>query len=393
MKIAMVAACPFLSPRGTPIRVHRMAEALGRRGHDVHVVTYHLGDPVRTPHITVHRIAGPANYTRAAPGPTLTKLALLDPLLARKLRSVLRGGHFDVIHAHHYEGMLCGLLARRRQAPPLVFDVHTLLESELPSYSTTGRALIKRIGRVLDRLLPAHADHVIAVSEDMRRELERLGRVSRSQLSVISNGVEADHFCSDTAEPVPNLIVFAGNLAPYQGIDLLLRTFARVRQEVPAARLRLLTDGDFNPLRPLAEMLGIASDIEVMAVDYAALPQALGAATVLVNPRPVCSGVPQKLFNYMASARPVASFAASSALLEHEKTGLIVSDGDTAAFAAAIVRLMRDPALAARLGEGARLLVSKHHSWDQVAARVEQVYACVLARTRGAADGIPRIAL
>ena len=393
MKIAMVAACPFPSPRGTPIRVHRMAEALGQRGHDVHVVTYHFGDAVGTPHMKVHRIAGPASYTRAAPGPTLTKLALLDPLLARKLRSVLRGGHFDVIHAHHYEGLLCGLLARRRQAPPLVFDVHTLLESELPSYSANGRSLIKRIGRALDRLLPAYADHVIAVSEDMRSELERLGRVSRSQLSVISNGVEADHFCTDTAEPVRNLIVFAGNLAPYQGIDLLLGAFARVRQEVPAARLHLLTDGDFNPLRPLAEMLGITSSVKAMAVDYATLPQALRAATVLVNPRPVCSGVPQKLFNYMASARPVVSFAASAALLEHEKTGLIVSDGDIAAFAAAIVRLMRDPALAARLGESARLLVSEHYSWDQVAARVEQVYARVLARACHAADDVPHIVL
>jgi glycosyltransferase involved in cell wall biosynthesis len=370
-----------------------MAEALGRRGHDVHVVTYHLGDAMRTRHVTVHRIAGPTSYTHAAPGPTLTKLALLDPLLARKLRSVLRGGHFDLIHAHHYEGLLCGLLARRRQAPPLVFDVHTLLESELPSYSAIGRSLMKRAGRALDRLLPAYADHVIAVSENMRREIERLGRVSRSQLSVISNGVEAEHFCSATTEPVRNVIVFAGNLAPYQGIDLLLRAFARVRQEVPAARLHLLTDGDFNPLRPLAEMLGIDSSIKAMAVDYAALPQALRAATVLVNPRPVCSGVPQKLFNYMASARPVVSFAASAALLEHEKTGLIVSDGDIAAFAAAIVRLMRDPALAARLGESARLLVSKHYSWDQVAARIEQVYARVLARARHASDDVPRIVL
>ncbi|MGO8828089.1 MAG: glycosyltransferase family 4 protein [Steroidobacteraceae bacterium] len=379
----MVAACPFPWPRGTPIRAHRMAESLGQRGHDVHVVTYHLGDAMRTRHVTVHRIAGPASYTHAAPGPTLTKLALLDPLLARKLRSELRGGDFDVIHAHHYEGLLCGLLARRRHSPPLVFDVHTLLESELPSYSAIGRSLMKRIGRALDRLLPAYADHVITVSEDMRRELERLGRVSRSQLSVISNGVEADHFCSDAAEPMRNVIAFAGNLAPYQGIDLLLRAFARVRQDVPAARLHLLTDGDFNPLRPLAEMLGIASSIEAMAVDYAALPQALRAAAVLVNPRPVCSGVPQKLFNYMASARPVVSFAASAALLEHEKTGLIVSNGDITAFAAAIVRLMRDPALADRLGKSARLLVSKHYSWDQVAARVEQVYSRVLARAPG----------
>jgi glycosyltransferase involved in cell wall biosynthesis len=356
-----------------------MAEALGRRGHDVHVVTYHLGDAVRATNVTVHRIAGPASYTRAAPGPTFTKLVWLDPLLALKLRSVLAGAHFDLIHAHHYEGMLCGLLARRGHAPPLVFDVHTLLESELPSYSVVGRALIKRIGRALDRRLPAQADHVIAVSEDMRQELERLGKVSRSKISVISNGVEADHFYSDAADPVDKVIVYAGNLAPYQGIELLLRAFARVRQDEPAARLRLLTDGDFNPMRPLAEKLGIASSIEALAVDFASLPSALRAATVLVNPRPVCSGVPQKLFNYMASGRPAVSFAASAALLEHEKTGLIVSDGDIVAFAAAIVRLMRDPALAARLGEGARLFVNTHYSWDQVAARVEQVYARVLA--------------
>ena len=60
MRIAMVAACPFPWPRGTPIRIHRMAEALGRRGHDVHVVTYHLGGPTPTPHMTVHRINGPS---------------------------------------------------------------------------------------------------------------------------------------------------------------------------------------------------------------------------------------------------------------------------------------------------------------------------------------------
>jgi glycosyltransferase involved in cell wall biosynthesis len=219
-----------------------MAEALGRRGHDVHVVTYHLGDAVRATNVTVHRIAGPASYTRAAPGPTFTKLVWLDPLLALKLRSVLAGAHFDLIHAHHYEGMLCGLLARRGHAPPLVFDVHTLLESELPSYSVVGRALIKRIGRALDRRLPAQADHVIAVSEDMRQELERLGKVSRSKISVISNGVEADHFYSDAADPVDKVIVYAGNLAPYQGIELLLRAFARVRQDEPAHRWGLQPD-------------------------------------------------------------------------------------------------------------------------------------------------------
>jgi glycosyltransferase involved in cell wall biosynthesis len=373
----MVAACPFPWPRGTPIRVHRMSEALGRRGHDVHVVSYHIGDATPTPHLTVHRISGPKSYHHTAPGPTATKFALLDPLLTRKLQTLLSAERFDVIHAHHYEGLLCGLLARGRRRLPLVFDAHTLLEGELPSYSAIGRGLLKRIGRAFDRHLPPRADHVIAVSEDLRRGLERFGRIGDSQLSVIVNGVEAEHFRTDTANP-PRVVAFAGNLAPYQRLDLLLQAFALVLRQEPAARLRFFTDGDFTRLRALADRLGIMPSIDVMSVGYAALPEQLRAATVLANPRLVCSGVPQKLLNYMASATPVVSFASSAKILEHEKSGLIVSDGDIAAFAAEIVRLMRDPELAARLGKQARAIVTDQYSWDHVAARVEQVYARVL---------------
>ena len=156
MRIAMVAACPFPWPRGTPIRIHRMAEALGRRGHDVHVVTYHLGGQAPTPHMTVHRINGPSWYRRTAPGPSFAKLALLDPLLTSKLRRLLKAHPFDVIHAHHYEGLLAALFARARRKPPVVFDSHTLLETELPHYgSSLAATLRRRTGTVARSRSPA----------------------------------------------------------------------------------------------------------------------------------------------------------------------------------------------------------------------------------------------
>jgi glycosyltransferase involved in cell wall biosynthesis len=74
-------------------------------------------------------------------------------------------------------------------------------------------------------------------------------------------------------------------------------------------------------------------------------------------------------------------------MLEHEKSGLIVRDGDVPALAAGIIRLMRDPDLAARLGERARALVTDQFSWDEVAAGVERVYQHVLrARERQLAN-------
>jgi glycosyltransferase involved in cell wall biosynthesis len=52
-----------------------------------------------------------------------------------------------------------------------------------------------------------------------------------------------------------------------------------------------------------------------------------------------------------------------------------VADSDINGFAAAVLRLMDEPALRARLGACAQQTVARDHSWDEVAARVEQVYA------------------
>lgn len=375
----MVAACPFPWPRGTPIRVHRMAEALGRRGHDVHVVTYHLADRTPTPAMTVHRIAGPRWYTRTAPGPTLTKLALLDPLLTCKLRRLLRAMPFDVIHAHHYEGLLAALVARVRRSPPIVFDSHTLLETELPHYGHgPGVALRAHVGRILDRSLPRRAQHVVAVSDDMRANYEAAG-VSSSGITVISNGVEAEHFRTNGQDlDGGHLLTFAGNLARYQRIDLLLEGFARLHRQDERIRLRILTSDDFRPFAKLCNRLGIGKRVEVADANYETLPGELARATVLANPRIECSGLPQKLLNYMASGTPVVSFAGSAKLLEHGHTGLVVQDGDVAGFAAAVLRLMRDPDLRRRLGSRAREIVINDHGWDQVAQRVERVYERVV---------------
>ena len=90
LRIAMIAACPFPWPRGTPIRIHRIAEAVARRGHAVHVVTYHLGEDLADPPFVVHRIRDVPAYRRTDPGPTVRKLFQLDPMLAGLLRRLHR---------------------------------------------------------------------------------------------------------------------------------------------------------------------------------------------------------------------------------------------------------------------------------------------------------------
>jgi glycosyltransferase involved in cell wall biosynthesis len=68
--------------------------------------------------------------------------------------------------------------------------------------------------------------------------------------------------------------------------------------------------------------------------------------------------------------------------LRHEVTGLRVPDGDTAAMADALERLLTDRALARTLGDAARDQARREFSWDQVAARVEGVYRDAIAGAR-----------
>ena len=105
LRIGMVAACPMPARRGTPLRVERLAQALTARGHAVELMTYHLAAEEGVYSFPVRRIYDRVERGTLPPGPTLAKLALYDPSLARLVARRLAAAPFDIIHAHHYEGL------------------------------------------------------------------------------------------------------------------------------------------------------------------------------------------------------------------------------------------------------------------------------------------------
>ena len=374
LRIAVIAACPFPWPRGTPIRIHRIAEAVARRGHAVHVVTYHLGQDLADPPFVVHRIGDVPFYRRTSPGPTVRKLVLLNPMLARLLRRLHQEFRFDLVHAHHYEGLL--VASHALSGIPIVYDAHTLLTSELPTYRLgLPRVCVRAVASWLDRSLPRRADRIIAVSETIRGALTTIGACTAERVHVIPNGVEWERFPAERGIP-PNgpTIIFTGNLAPYQGVDLMLEAFARLHARRADTRLMIVTDSPFTPFEALARRLGVRAAVDLRRAPFPEQPAILAAATVAVNPRVQCDGIPQKLLNYMAAGLPVATFDSSAGPLRHEVTGLRVADGNTAAMADALERLLTDRTLARALGDAARDQARREFSWDRVAARVEEVY-------------------
>ncbi len=390
-KIAMVAACPFPCPRGTPLRIQRMAEALAKRGHEIHVIAYHLGDAIESVDFALHRIPNVPTYSRTAPGPTLQKLLVLDPLLVFKLRQILKRNEVDLIVGHHIEGLLAALAARGRWRRPVVFELHAHLESELPYYQIgLPKSFKRRIGRVLDRRLPGRATGIIVLANDARDELVRSG-VESERIAVIPGAVELDLFAQASAVGTGvgtevETLIYSGTLAEYQGIEIMLEAFAKVQAARSHARLVIASDSSFRRYESLVRRLGIEGQIDHVGADIANLPGHLARADIALSPQTDRGGYSQKVLNYMAAGKPIVSFSQSDQILVHGETAWLVERRDATAFAQGALHLLRKPELATRLGANARRRVAADRSWDKAAEQAERFFHRLLQESAGSSQ-------
>jgi glycosyltransferase involved in cell wall biosynthesis len=396
LTVAVVAACPFPCPRGTPTRILRLSEALAALGHDVHIITYHLGAEYTPPfpNLILHRIEDVSGYQKLDPGPSWRKLFVLDVMLIRKLRQVLHEYPVDLIHSHHYEGLLTAAMAGRRSGIPVVYDAHTLLSTELPYYGSGVPAALKSaFGKALDRIIPAAADAIICVTEEIKLSLASIVKL-QDRIITIPNGVELDIFSirrrslslSTDGEHDGKMVLYAGTLADYQRIDLLLQSFAKIAETRTDIHFKIVTDSDFGAYRKMSQELGIDSRIEFVSTSLLELAGMIAQADVAVNSRIQCDGLPQKNLNYLAAGVPIVCFAGSAKHLTDGETAFVVPDGDVQLFALAICRAIDSPDEAHAMGERGRSYVEKNCSWD-LAAQTTELFFRYLVQEFDQLDG------
>jgi glycosyltransferase involved in cell wall biosynthesis len=381
-RVAMVAACPFPTAGGSQVLTRQLAETLAARGHAVHLVTYHLagaGPPVTMP---VHRIPAVPGYTKLGAGPAWGK-PFLDLLLAGRLLQVIRREHIQIIHAHNVEALACGLLVRPWTGTPVVYHAHNVFEQELPAYfpGPLLHRLARWVGGAVDVTLPRRADATIVLTEFAATTLRARG-VPAARLRLIPPGVECPPMPprderSERSEPSAR-VVYAGNLDPYQDMEVLLRCWPRVVAARPDATLTVISASSPKRWQRLEATTHVAGHVRFLSGrHFADVWAILTAADVAVCPRTSRDGFPIKLLNYMAAGRPIVVSAGSAHGLTHGESAYVVPDGDEPALAAGIVTLLNDPALAQRLGDAARELARTRHDWRTIAQQVEAVYEMI----------------
>jgi len=376
MKIALVSEYYYPLLGGITEHVHNLAGALGRKGHDVTVVTHNL-----KPRKHHHYPDEPLNFTveRFGKGiPIYSNGSFARITLGRSLGDNLQRfferEKFDVIHAHSPLTPILPLVAvRRSNAPVTVGTFHTYFDR------SHGYGMLKnKFAESMDMM-----DGRIVVSEAC---VEALSRYFDTEYKVIPNGVDTNYFHPDS--PVrPEFddgklnILFVGRFDPRNGLKTMLEAFKLVRQKYDNCRLIVVGDG---PLRPYYRSLvdkSLAGDIHFAGLVNGGRPSYYSSADIYCTPCTKASfGV--VLLEAMASATPIVASDINGyrLVMEDNRQGILVPETEAAGFAEALLRLLKDPELRQRMGREGRRTAEKLFSWDMVATDVEKYYMELMGR-------------
>ena len=381
----MLAPTPYFADRGCHVRIYEEARALISQGHDVRIVTYHLGrDMPGIPTIRIPRIPW---YSRLEAGPSWHKL-YLDLLLFLKAAMLIPDFRPQLIHAHLHEGAFIGYFLKRLSGLPLVFDYQGSLTGECIDHGFFGAASrTAGVFRGIERMINGFADRIITSSSAGTAELVNNWNVQRQHVTPLIDAVDTDIFRQGAQHvgrerlgiPLDCFVVaYLGILSRYQGTDLLLDCIEQLKADGINACFLIMGFPE-ERYRAEAEARGLSRMIRFTGkVDYADAPLMLSAADIAVTPKLSPTEANGKIFNYMACGLPVVAFDTPVNREVLGDTGIYASYGDARDLAAKIAALAADSETRAGLSKRVHDKALREHSWSSRGMLLSEVYQTVL---------------
>jgi glycosyltransferase involved in cell wall biosynthesis len=399
MKILMLAPQPFFEPRGTPISVYQRLEALSSLGHEIDLVTYHVGADVHIPNVRIFRTPRISFIKEVKIGPSWAK-PLLDSLMFQVAVSRLLATPYDIIHTHEEAAFLAIPLAALFRIPH-VYDMHSSLPRQLENFKVGNWWPLVNTFRWLERWTLRTCNAVISIDAELEQYVWSINPDVR-QVRIENRAIPVTHALVDPAlvqKLKENIsldsrhpIVYTGTFERYQGLEMLIRSARIVRRHNPKA-LFILVGGKPAQIERYKEMareegveecvlfVGIVPPDEAVAY--------LDLADVLVSPRTGGSSVPLKIYSYLVSGKPtVATRTAAHAQVLNDEVAMLV-EPEPEALAEALIHLLQNPQQRQQIGSRARRLANERYSFDEYMTRLEGFYdgvmreADTLGRTTG----------
>jgi sugar transferase (PEP-CTERM/EpsH1 system associated) len=382
----LTSRVPYPPDRGDRLRAFNFIKHLSRE-HDLSLVSFIAQDYERE-HLAILRnycqdvrVVMKGRYRSATT--VFGNLWRSDPLQVLYYRSqvmrqlvdeMLGKARFDAIYIHLF-----------RMAPYVmdhtelyrIVDLTDVISKEIDR-SLPYRGLVSRLIYGIEKPRIARYEQWVA------RNFEEIWLISEadreilaaccptSNIQVIANGVDLEHFFPTDQPCQPNSLVFVGHLGVFHNVDaanyLVRDILPLVQQRVPDCTLKIVGADPGPSVWRLAQVPGVS--VNGFVPD---LNPVLNESSVFVAPLRFAAGVQNKVLEAMAAGRPVVTTTVvNDGLGARSGEDILVGD-DPRTIADQIVTLLQNKWRREQIGQGGLLFVRRKYRWDYVLERMRNI--------------------
>lgn len=326
MKALVIAPQPFFSPRGTPLSVYYRTLISAEKNINIDLLTYGEGTDVEIPNVRIIRIPRFSFLGNVKIGPSYLKLFLDGFIILWTIYLLIRN-RYNFVHAHE-EAIFFLVFLKPIFRFKLIYDMHSSLPQQLTNFQFYESGFLRRIFKKLEDKGLHDADAIITICPDLADYVNSIVR-DRGKHLLIENSIfdpvklkrddkKAGREGQDNQpclQPVSipegkRLIVYAGTLEPYQGIDILIKSLKWVIKTIPSAYLLIV--GGSNDQVELFSRLAEEQGVDQYTMFTGRVPQSLAKhycslASVQMSPRSNGTNTPLKIYEQLASRVPVVA--------------------------------------------------------------------------------------
>ena len=399
MKILYVChRFPFPPKRGGKIRPFNMIRHLSAR-HEVHVasIARTAGEAQEGQGLAAHcasyeigRVSNPVQTLRMLLRlPTATPSSMgyfYSPQLARRIDALVASERFDLVFVHC--SSVAPYVEHIRDTPKILDfgDMDSQKWLEYARFKPFPLSLGYRLeGRKMERAEKRLARRFDLCTATTRAEWETLESYGTGVATDwFPNGVDSDYFVPDGEAYDAETIAFVGRMDYYPNqecmFDFCARTLPRLRARRPSLKL-LIVGADPSPrVRRLEQLPGVT-----VTGSVADVRPYLRRSALMVAPLNIARGTQNKILEAMASGVPVVTSRVAAGGVDAVDGEHLLVASTPEEYAAAILRILDDPAERRRLSRAGRARMLSHHAWDKSMQRLDGIIErCLTNRSRTA---------
>ncbi len=380
-RILIVSPQPFYEDRGTPIAIKHVLNALLELGYSVDILTYPIGKDIKHEQVRYFRSPNPFGFSEIRVGFSFKKL-VLDVCLFFELKKRLSEDHYVCIHAVE-EAAFLALWTAKKYKTPVIYDMQSSMAEQMCGMKGLGNPLMRKLFYACENWLIKNAQKTVCSAGLSTSVLNALPSANIQEWNY-PGVVEtvSDHTLQAVKEELylqekDRVILYTGNFAEYQGIDLLVGAIPEVVEQVPQTVLVLVGQEDLGK-DPLIERLKKTLPKYAYRIVKRQPKERMAAfmalADVVVSPRSFGNNLPLKVLEYLASGCVIVAtdIHAHRTVLNADLALLVPPNSK--GIAEGLVRILEDKSLYLKLSQAVSRYAENKLSWLFFVRTVNDLY-------------------